>query len=220
MVYIIDTYNNYNTTNDTTNDTNDNSIKLSSTKSVNKSKETFQFDKPNNIQTFDKPNPWTKIVFDNKAEFPYLFFLKISIPSLNDLQAWQQLIPNIDFDPMTRELIIPSKDEASVLAVANLIVSNFSGELSLDNILENNLIQISIDKSKKFDVVRNKLRDQITNQLYGSKMIKSSNNFEKDLALNNDNEKPKSKEKFTDNQNSTSLESFDSYEGGSDFSYL
>jgi hypothetical protein len=170
------------------------------------------FKNMNRMQEIDKPNPWTKIEFDDKSEYKYLYYIKIPIPTLNDLQAWQQLLPNLDFDPKSGELIIPSKDEASALAVANLMVNNFSGELTLDNILENNLIQISIEKAIKFDVVRNKLREQIVNNLYGAKTIKSndlSNNLDEDLT-NIINKK--------DNVNK--LESFDAYEGGSDFSYI
>jgi hypothetical protein len=175
--------------------------------------------KINDIEEFDKPNPWTKILFNDKNEYQYLYHIKIPIPTLNDLQAWQQLLPNLDFDPASGELIIPSKDESSALAVANLMINNFSGELTLDNILENNLIQISIEKATKFEVVRSKLREQIVNNLYGSKSIKS-----KDLATNNlqsnDNSDMDLINIVNKKDNVNKLESFDAYEGGSDFSYL
>jgi hypothetical protein len=51
---------------------------------------------------------------------------------LNDYQTWKQIILNLDFNP--GELIIPSKDEPSALALANLIVINITGQLSLENI--------------------------------------------------------------------------------------
>ena len=53
---------------------------------------------------------------------------------LNDYQTWKQIIPNLDFNPQSGELIIPSKDEPSALALANLIVINITGQLSLENI--------------------------------------------------------------------------------------
>ncbi len=132
----------------------------------------------------DKPNPWTKIIVNERHEYPYLFHLKVKIPSLNDFENWKQIIPNIEFDPRSGELIIPSKDEASALAVANLIVTNFSGQLSLQDIISKNLIQISISKAKTYELVQGKLRDQIMENLYGSQNSTLETNYVKDLARN------------------------------------
>jgi hypothetical protein len=118
------------------------------------------------ILEFDKPNPWTKIIFDKSQEYYYNFYIKIKIPSLNDYQAWKKIIPNIDFLPKTGELIIPSKDEQSALAIANLIISNLMGYLSMDDIIEKKLIQISISKCKSHEIVQNKIRQQIIDILY------------------------------------------------------
>ena len=121
------------------------------------------------VWEFDSPNPWDKIIYKEGEEFPYSFFIKLKIPSLQDYQTWKEIIPNIDFNPLTRLLVIPSKDEASALAVANLMAINFGGMLSLDEILEKNLIQISISKAKSHEVVQTKLREQIMDTLYGKK---------------------------------------------------
>jgi hypothetical protein len=137
------------------------------------------------VWEFDKPNPWTRIVFNNANEYPYEFFIKLRIPSLNDFQSWKQVVPNLDFDPRSGELIIPSKDEPSALALANLIAINFGGMMSLDNILEKKLIQISVAKAKTHELVQTKLREQINETLYGKKTANVENNFEKDLAKNN-----------------------------------
>jgi len=134
------------------------------------------------IIEFDKPNPWTKIIVAPLEEFPYMFHIKVRVPSLNDFENWKQIIPNINFDPRTGELIIPSKDEPSALAVCNLIIINFSGQLSLQNILEKNLIQISIAKAKNYEMVQNKLREQIMENLYGKQLKPIENNYERDLA--------------------------------------
>lgn len=143
-----------------------------------------------NIQkviNFDRPNPWNKIIFNEMDEYPYYYHIKIKIPSLNDYEKWKQIIPNIDFDPNNGELIIPSKDEPSALAIANLIIINFSGQLSLKDILEKNLIQISVSKAKTHELVKNKFKDQIMENLYGKSYTKIQTNYEKDLAKNNIN---------------------------------
>ena len=41
------------------------------------------------------------------------------------------VIPNLEFDPRTGEIIIPSKDEPSAIALANLIVINLQIKLQL-----------------------------------------------------------------------------------------
>jgi hypothetical protein len=123
---------------------------------------------PPTIQEFYKPNPWSKIVTDPSSEYPYNFYIKIKIPSLNDYEDWKQVIPNLDFNARTGELIIPSKDEPSALAIANLISSNFSGHLSLKEILDKNLIQISIGKARNYELVQHKFREQIIENLFGA----------------------------------------------------
>ena len=119
------------------------------------------------VWEFDSPNPWDKIIYKEGNEYPYSFFIKLKIPGLQDYQTWKEIIPNIDFNPLTRLVLIPSKDEASALAVANLMAINFAGMLSLEEILEKNLIQISISKAKSHEVVQTKLREQIMDTLYG-----------------------------------------------------
>jgi len=142
------------------------------------------------IWNFVQPIPWTQIIYVYDQEYPFRFFLKVHIPSLNDFQAWKQLVPNLDFDSKTGELIIPSKNEESALAIANLIVSNFQGQLTIDNILEKNLIQVSVLKAQQFEVVKTKLREQIISALTlkNNELDRSSksqlNDYEEDLTKN------------------------------------
>jgi hypothetical protein len=182
---------------------------------------------------FDKPNPWNKIIFDPSKEYPYFFYIKVKIPSLNDFQNWKLVVPNLEFDPRTGELIIPSQDEPSAIALANLIVINFSGQISLKDILDKNLISVSVSKAKSFELVLNKLREQIMENLHGKQFNISQTNFEKDLAkkpesfidTNNDDTNKidfKSEnftdtfEQFTDNNLEEGIEAWD----GNDFTYL
>jgi hypothetical protein len=181
---------------------------------------------------FDKPNPWSKIIVNQTQEYPYLFHIHVKIPSLNDFENWKMVIPNLEFDPRTSELIIPSKDEPSAIALANLIVINFSGQICLNDILDKNLIGISVNKAKSYEVVQNKLREQIMENLYGKQFNVSQTSFQKDLAkkqeqitdTNNENNKVDFKsenftdtfEHFSDNNNEEGIEAWD----GNDFSYL
>ena len=218
-----------------------NNVKPSILKSANKPKQTNEnFAVESKVEVkkqpaepkvweFDKPNPWSRIVLNEQDEYPYNFHIKLNIPSLNDYQVWKQIVPNLDFNPRSGELIIPSKEEASALALANLICINFAGQMSIDNILEKNLIQISVAKSRSYDVVQTKLREQIMENLYGKSVTKVQTSFEQDLARNSlDNNNGRNEftsEQFSDtfehfsDQNHTGSKNIDAYDG-SDFSYL
>lgn len=167
-----------------------------------------------NISEIDTPEghnkPWSRVLYNPNDEYPYYYYIKVKIPSLNDYESWRNIVPNINFDPRTGELIIPSKDEASALALANLIVINFMGQLSLDNILDKNLIQISVTKARSHEIVKNKLREQIIENLYGSKFNNQSVDLEKDLVHNN---QPKT---IVHNNQINEIEAYT----GSDYAYL
>jgi len=139
------------------------------------------------VKEFTKPNPWTKLIVKKGDEYPLHFHIKIKIPSLNDFQTWKQIVPNLNFDPNTGEMIIPSQDEAAALALANLIIINFTGQMCLKDILEKNLIQISVAKAKSHELVQNKLREQIMDNLNGNNKQNVENfaNFSQDLTKNN-----------------------------------
>lgn len=147
--------------------------------------------KPNEyiLWLFTQPSPWSQIIYAYKQEFPFKFFIKVKIPSLNDYESWKEVIPNLDFDARTGELIIPSKNEASALAVTNLILSTFKGQLKLETILEKGLIQISVVKAQQYELVKNKLREQIMDTIQGKSKsdLQSTlnNDYEADLARGN-----------------------------------
>jgi len=162
--------------------------------------------KENKMTEVDAQKPWSKVVYIENNPYPYNYYIKLKIPSLNDYEAWKNIVPNLNFDPRSGELVIPSKDEASALALANLISINFLGQLSLDNILEKNLIQISISKAKAHEIVRNKLREQIIENLHGTKFNSPDISFEKDLVTVNKKE----------NDMNFSIEAYT----GNDYAYL
>lgn len=107
------------------------------------------------------PKPWTKVIYKYHEKYPFYFYIKIKIPSLNDYDNWKKIIPNLDFDPRIGEIIIQCDNEETALSIANLILSNFKGDLSMEEILNKNLIDISISKALKYKIVKNKLIEQI-----------------------------------------------------------
>ena len=141
------------------------------------------------IWEFQNPKPWNKIIYKNNEPYPFYFFIKIKIPSLNDYQNWKNIIQNIDFDPRSGEVIVPTNDEETALSIINLMISNFKGEISIEDIINKNLIDISINKAKKYDIVKSKLIDQIAESSKQPKTVKETfkdtPSFQKDLAENN-----------------------------------
>jgi hypothetical protein len=152
------------------------------------------------VWTFVKPVPWTQIIYTYNHELPFKFYFKVQIPTLNDYEAWKNIIPTLDFNSKTGELIIYSKDEASALAIANLIVSHFQGHISFDTIVEKNLLQISISKAQQYEMVKNKLREQLIDALNAKfKSIQNKDtDYEEDLAVSKNNKSSKSLESFGD----------------------
>jgi len=136
------------------------------------------------VQEFDRPYPWSKIIYNEGDDYPYYYHIKITIPSLNDYENWKKIIPNIEFNPNTKEIIIPSKDDASALAIANLMCINLSGQMTIQEILKKDLIRISITKAKTHEVVRNKLKEQIMEVIYGKSFNTVQTKYEEDLAKN------------------------------------
>lgn len=165
--------------------------------------------------------PWSRVLYDENDEYPYQFHIKLNIPSLNNFQDWHNIIPNLKFSPTTRELIIPSKDEPSALAIANLISSNFAGQLTMEDILNKNLIEISISKAKTHKIVQNKLREQIITLLKGNNLQDNlKNNITKNEINNQNNSEQSCQPNYKQNENSQELSNEIMAYEGNDYSYL
>jgi len=145
--------------------------------------------KKNNIIVWTplEPKPWNKIVYKYNEKFPFYFHIKIKVPSLNDYSNWKKIISNLDFDPKSGEIIIPTEDEETALSIANLIISNFKGDLSLEDIINKNLIDVSINKAKKYEIVKNKLIEQIMSNINNksTETFDETQTFTTDLAKTN-----------------------------------
>ena len=131
--------------------------------------------------------PWSRVLYNENNEYPYYFYIKLKIPSLNDYEKWKEIIPNIDFNPNTREIVIPSKDEASALAVANLMCMNFSGSITMKEILSKDLIRVSITKAQGHDIVKEKIREQINDTMNGKITVEPQQVKKQQSTIKNDN---------------------------------
>lgn len=168
---------------------------------------------------FIDPKPWTKIMYKYGDEYPFYFFIRIRIPSLNDYENWKELITNLDFDAQKGEMIIPTKDEETALSIANLIISNLKGIITINDIVKKDLLQISIEKCKKYPQVKDKIISQIMDSpvLSNNSQLLPNYNSQKEKFTNiKHNIKKKNEElEIASKQN----DDFTPYEGG-EFSFL
>jgi hypothetical protein len=106
------------------------------------------------------------------------------------------------------------------------MISNFNNDISIDEIINKNLIAVSIIKANKYEVVKNKIREQILIGINKKNIMNNSNKeFETDLAIKQPNNKKPNKINSSNNYfyyneveniNSSQL---DAYEG-SEFSFI
>ena len=157
----------------------------------------------NTISTINKSNnknnknkltniiPWSQIINDGKTD---LYCIKISIPSLSDYENWKNIITGLDFDPKTKEIMIPATDELEALVIAFYINLNFSSQILFDNIIKEDLLNIKLVEIKNNKDIEKETREHIIN-------------IHKPKELNN----------IIDNNN---FESYDNNNSGTYFSYL
>ncbi|MBT7076635.1 MAG: hypothetical protein HN930_02835 [Pelagibacterales bacterium] len=121
---------------------------------------------------FKEPNPWCKIIvgLDNTTRY----FVKINNFNEDKYLEWRKLINSLDYDVETRELILETNSEEEALALTNLIISNMNDEIEIEDILDKNLIHISVAKAKSHKLVCNKLIELIKDS--SSIDIKASRN--------------------------------------------
>ena len=172
------------------------------------------------------PNPWNAIVYNPNNKFNYLFILRIEedkniLSRYNDLmRRWSEILPNSSLNENSGELIIPSNDENTALAFANLIINTFKGDLDINNIIQNKLIDISLAKIKNYPSVKQKIKEQILENL-GKKYVEEKNmDYEEDLAETATISTSSPNSPLPENKESKSKnESIQAYEG-CEFSYI
>jgi hypothetical protein len=180
------------------------------------------------IFTNNIPNPWKYIIF-NKNKSPNHYFALSLVPLLNSVDKttilnnigqWLNFLKtndhdltgnnsnelNLIFNGDTLELLIPAQDEEFALTICNLIINTIKGNLSLDNIIKNNLIQVSMNKMSSknpyYSFVKNKIIEQIVENI--SNTTNPSSEYKEDLANNISNEQ--NNESFNDINNDVSNE--------------
>jgi len=204
---------------------------LTNSKKIQKSKKKFKsvefqkefvhplYGKPSKLTDngylFDSniPKPWTYIIFNNNS-IPNHHYVVSLVPLLkssdrtsilNVIGLWVNFLKtnqvDLMFNGQTFDLLIPSQDEEFALTICNLIINNIKGNLTINNIVDNNLIQISMQKIKKYTVIKNKIVEQILENLNDdSHLITLSEGFtnsaenngileyNEDLAMSDNNE--------------------------------
>lgn len=110
---------------------------------------------------FEEQNPWYKAIIGKNDYTKY--FIKIKNFDNEKFIEWKALVKNLDYDVDSKSLIITTDTEGEALAVINLIISNMNRDITLSEIIEKDLIKISIKKAKSHKLVCNKLIELIKN---------------------------------------------------------
>lgn len=157
------------------------------------------------VWNFQNPKPWNILVNDPSLKFPLIFGFKYNLgENISKLKKWKNVIPNLEYK--NNILYLPSKDEESSLALLNLILSNLNDELLFEEIINNNLIPISVNKIKSHQLIKNKILEQIMEKVSTETDVNSAD-YATDLA-------------DTDNDlKTTKVEDIDAY-GGGEFTFL
>ena len=185
-----------------------------------------------NIYSWDymSQTPWNKIIYKQNSDFPYYYFITAAINNLNEFERWKNILPNLEFDPKRKSLVFNTKDEGTALAVANIVLSNLQGKLSFEDILNKKLIPISINRTTHHDMIKHKIREQLTelvNKDWNSNKPSENLDYQEDIASTQTetNEAPVQNQMITNSpmaQNDSLPETtgLNAYTGGSGFSFI
>jgi hypothetical protein len=143
-----------------------------------------------NMIKFNEPNPWTQIYVGNNLNKYYLKINNIEkYKEKINIDTWEQ-IPFIRKDLIINEddmLVIMTNNEKEALVIVNVLLSYILDDLTLANIIEKDLINTSLQKAQRYELVVNKLRELIKENLYkinrGDTIEKYVNNDAVDTAL-------------------------------------
>lgn len=174
--------------------------------------------------------PWNKIIYKKDSDFPYYYFITATISDLNEFEKWKNILPNLEFNPKRKSLVFNTKDEGTALAVANIVISNLQGKLSFEDILSKKLIPISINRTTHHDMIKHKIREQLTelvNKDWNSNKKTENLDYQEDIASTQTetNEAPVQKQIISNSpmaQNDSLPETneLNAYTGGSGFSFI
>jgi hypothetical protein len=94
--------------------------------------------------------PWDKIKETKDNNYYYINIIKFDEVKFIE---WKDLIPDLEYDITNKLLKISSKDEERAMSIVNLMISNMKGDIEMEEIIKNDLINKSIIKSRKYNVV-------------------------------------------------------------------
>jgi hypothetical protein len=149
-----------------------------------------------------KNDPWYNLYY-NSTNNKFTFGLKSQMTK-KLLKEWQNIIPNIGFNDKENLIMFTTEDENSALAVANLVLSTIHDELTIKDINDSNLLQISLNKIRSHPLVKTKILEQINEKISNNETIKTEDTT--DLAT-------------IGNMNTLGDLNIDAY-GGNEFSFL
>ena len=113
---------------------------------------------------FENPNPWNKVQY-----YTHYNRYFIIINNLNDhvekIMLWKSLpiikSDMIDIDIDNNYLILKTYSEEEALVVCNLIINHINNNLTINDIVSKNLINYSINKAKRYKLIKTKLAELI-----------------------------------------------------------
>ena len=137
------------------------------------------------IIQFNNPNPWCKVSINMNDYTKY--FIKINNFDEEIFLEWKKLIDSLDYDVDSKELILETREEYEALALVNLIISNMNKDIGIEEIMENRLITISIQKAKSHKLVCNKLKELImeNNKPIDQRNINNTISYNQDINEDN-----------------------------------
>ena len=153
--------------------------------SIDNMNENFESIPSEEIIQFNNPNLWCKISI-NKNDYTK-YYIKMNNFNEKIFLEWKKLIDSLDYDVNTKELILETKEEHEALALVNLIISNMNNDIKMDEIIDNKLITVSIQKAKTHKLVCNKLKELIleNNRSLEDKQYESSIRYNTDFNEDN-----------------------------------
>jgi hypothetical protein len=101
---------------------------------------------------------WKKIVVDGNIN---KYYIKINNLDEDKFVDWKKNIGNIDYDVTNKLIVIKTETEAFALASINLFIVYLNGDIDLDYIIENDLINRSKTKASTYKMVKIKLIELI-----------------------------------------------------------
>ena len=104
------------------------------------------------------PEPWDKI--KNKTNYN-IYYIRINIFNDDNYIKWKNITTKIDYNITNKYFIIKTLNVEEALAIANLYISCLNNEIDINEIIDNDLIQLSTNKAMANNLVSLKLIELI-----------------------------------------------------------